>query len=597
MEDPVALVQVAAMAANAYGRTDLARRLEGTIERLRDPACHVLVVGEFKQGKSSLVNALVSARICPVDDDVATAVPTGVRFADPPFARVHFEPDAGQPTPSQDIPIDDVATWVTESGNPENQARVRMVEVGLPRPVLATGIVLVDTPGVGGLASVHAATTLAALPMADALLFVSDASQEYNGPELDFLRQARELCPNVACVLTKIDFYPAWRKVADLDRGHLATIGVPAPLLAVSSTLRIEALQAASETLDAESGFPALFDHLRDEVARRSAQGTLGTAIADLRWAIGQLRGQFQGERSALVDPAHAQAALVLMEQAKGRAEQLRGQAARWQQVLSDGIGDLSSDLDHDLRNRLRQAVKEAEDALDASDPAETWEEFEPWLYRRAAEDVAHHYALLESRGRALAEEVARVFAIEGDEVAFSLDPGSPTDALGAPSKVGGLDLKNLGMGQQALTAMRGTYGGMLMFGMVANLLGLAVLSAPVLGIGLFMGRKALREEHERQLANRRAQAKNAVRRYVDDVSFTITKDSRDSLRLVQRQLRDHFASQAEELLRSTTQALAASQRSLSEDEAQRAARLRDIDAELERIAGLSARVDALAST
>ena len=98
----------------------------------------------------------------------------------------------------------------------------------MPRHLLQAGLEVVDTPGVGGLNSVHGAATMAALPTADAVLLVSDASQEYTAPELEFLRQAVRLCPNVACVLTKTDLYPQWRRIAELDRGHLRTAGVDA---------------------------------------------------------------------------------------------------------------------------------------------------------------------------------------------------------------------------------------------------------------------------------------------------------------------------------------------------------------------------------
>jgi hypothetical protein len=589
-----ALVDLVATAATAYQRPDLVRRLAATRDRLRDPAFHVLVVGEFKQGKSSLVNALVSAPVCPVDDDVATAVPTAVRYSETPFARVRYEGDDGTEGAAEAIPVADVASYVTESANPDNSRRVRLVEVGLPRGLLAGGLVLVDTPGVGGLGSVHAATTLAALPMADALLFVSDASQEYNGPELDFLRQARDLCPDVACVLTKTDFYPAWRKVADLDRGHLDRAGMGPPILPASSTLRAMALESGDVELDEESGFPTLLEHIRHELTSRSAQGVLGAAKADMTWVVAQLRAQFEGERAALEDPARVQAVIRQLGDAKERADRLRGQAARWQQVLNDGLADLSSDLDHDLRNRLRRVVKEAEDAIDVSDPSDTWGEFEPWLYRRVAEDVAHHYGFIDSRGRGVAEAVAEVFAEDGSEVVFVVEGGSPADSFAPPTGVGSLDLKSIGVAQQALTAMRGTYGGVLMFGMMANLIGLAVLSAPVVGIGLFLGRKALREERDRQLASRRASAKASVRKYVDEVSFAVTKDSRDTLRRVQRQLRDHFATQAEELHRSATESLAAAQRATTDDQAQRTSRKRDIEAELGRIIALAQRVEAL---
>ncbi len=67
---------------------------------------------------------------------------------------------------------------------------VELVEVGLPNPFLERGITLVDTPGVGGLNAAHAAATLAFLPSADALIFVTDASAELSRPELDFLASA-----------------------------------------------------------------------------------------------------------------------------------------------------------------------------------------------------------------------------------------------------------------------------------------------------------------------------------------------------------------------------------------------------------------------
>src|SRR3954447_23834959 len=77
------LVDLGIRACGAYGRGDLAGRLERLRRTLGDPGLHVVVAGEFKQGKSSLVNGLVGAAVCPVDDDVATALPTYVRYGDP----------------------------------------------------------------------------------------------------------------------------------------------------------------------------------------------------------------------------------------------------------------------------------------------------------------------------------------------------------------------------------------------------------------------------------------------------------------------------------------------------------------------------------
>ena len=107
--------------------------------------------------------------------------------------------------------------------------------------------------------------------------------------------------------------------------------------------------------------------------------------------------------------------------------------------------------------------------------------------------------------------------------------------------------------------------------------------------IGLFMGRSALRGEKERQLNMRRGQARQAHRKYTDEVSFVVGKDSRDTLRRTQRRMRDFFAARAEELHRSTTTALAAAQQAVKSDASTRQKRLRDVEAELKRIADAAA--------
>jgi hypothetical protein len=108
---------------------------------------------------------------------------------------------------------------------------------------------------------------------------------------------------------------------------------------------------------------------------------------------------------------------------------------------------------------------------------------------------------------------------------------------------------------------------------------------------GLVMGRKALKDEQARQLLLRRNAARNAVRRYVDEVQFMAGKDSRDTLRRVQRQLRDHYTARAEELQRSLTESQGAAQRVVQADQQTRTQRLQAVDAELTRLQGLRKQV------
>ncbi|MBO0847757.1 MAG: dynamin family protein, partial [Nocardioides sp.] len=202
------VVDLGLRACEAYGRGDLAGRLKAVRRSLADPAVHIVVAGEFKQGKSSLVNALIGANVCPVDDDVATAVPTYVRYGPQAKAELLFD---GDPMRREEVSLEEVRRYVVEDGRPRPDAsapRVAGVEVAVPRNMLAGGLVIVDTPGVGGLGSAHAAASLAAITMARAVIFVTDASQELTRSEFDFLRRARTMCDTVICVVTKTDFYP-----------------------------------------------------------------------------------------------------------------------------------------------------------------------------------------------------------------------------------------------------------------------------------------------------------------------------------------------------------------------------------------------------
>src|SRR5690606_34390388 len=69
-----------------------------------------------------------------------------------------------------------------------------------------------------------------------------------------------------------------------------------------------------------------------------------------------------------------------------------------------------------------------------------------------------------------------------------------------------------------------------------------------------------------------------------------VSKDAKDTLRRIQRQLRDFFSARAEELHRSTSQALDAATKAVKSDEATRKNRLKDVDAELTRIGRLRQR-------
>ena len=121
---------------------------------------------------------------------------------------------------------------------------VLRVEVTASSPLLKHGLAFVDTPGVGGHGQPHLSATLGLLPDADAMLMISDASQEFTEPEMTFIRQAHEICPVAAIVATKTDLYPHWRQIVEANKAHLQRAGLSLPVIPASSLLRSHALQA-----------------------------------------------------------------------------------------------------------------------------------------------------------------------------------------------------------------------------------------------------------------------------------------------------------------------------------------------------------------
>ncbi|MFC3895329.1 dynamin family protein [Lentzea rhizosphaerae] len=588
---PIEAVDRALAAIARYGRPDLEARLRQARARLQDDRVRLLVVGEFKQGKSMLVNGLLGAPVCPVFDDVATSVPTVVRYADQPVVTL-VRGDS-----RIEVPVEELAAHASESGNPGNAERLDHVEVGIPRTILApgsdsAGLELVDTPGVGGLGSVHGAATMSALPTADAVLLVSDASQEYTAPELEFLRNAVAVCPNVACVVTKTDLYPDWRFVASQNKSHLEAVGLTPSFFTVSSTLRWHALQTGDQDVNRESGYPPLVTYIRKKVLGEAESLARRSTAHDVHAVLDQIISSLRAEESAQSDPASAQALIDELSAAEQRAAGLKERSARWQQTLSDGVADLNADVDYDLRDRMREIVREAEESIMDGDPTKIWDQFTKWVQDAAASAVSANSVWATQRARWLARRVAEHFDSEREQTLPSLrtssgDPLRSVRALEVRSD------EKFGVGGRFLSGLRGGYSGLLMFGLLGSAIGLSLINPISIGAAVLLGGKTIGDERKRIVQRRQNDAKTALRRYVDDVTFHAGKESRDVLRAMQRDLRDHFTALAEQLKRSLQESIQSAQKSVKASSADRSARLKEIAAELAVLEKVRAEVTA----
>lgn len=566
----------------AYERDDLLRRISTAEERLGRPDTVVCIVGEFKQGKSALVNGMLGSEVCPVDDDIATSAVTVLRHAESPTVKVRRR--EAREVIEEVIDPPELPHYATEQGNPDNQKHVEIVEVGVPNALLARGLTLVDTPGVGGLNSGHVAATLAFLPTADALVFVSDASAELSEPEIAFLEQATKICPTFIFALTKIDLYPEWRRIAEIDLQHLANRGIQVSLNPVSSELRSAAFARQDAALNQESGFPGLLDALKTQVLDRAENNAARHALHDIRSLIGQMRGSFETELRALQAPAEAPQTIADLNALKERVNTLRTAGARWVTRMNDGFADLSSRVDYEFRSAMRNTLREVEEELEDSEPAEAW----PEISRRMQDDVAAAVSDVFQHLNDGTERVrdSIVEMLREQELGFA-DGSVRAEVFDTRSLWTDRDVTTPTTGSRIGTGfntLRGAQGGVLVLGMLGNLMGFAIMGPALIGIAVVFGGKQYFDERKRLLQQRRQQARTFVRQFMDDVQFEVGTRIRDMTRDLQRQLRDHFNDRIGELLATLSETTRALETSTQQDLQSRNARVEVLQRRMEKL-------------
>jgi len=193
------LLRIAAL-AEELGTIGVAEQARELSARVSEGRFYVACIGQFKRGKSTLINALIGAPVLPVGFIPVTAVPTVIRFGERQRARVRARDSSWR-----EISIEELGEYVSEERNPENSKGVVGVEVFVPSPLLASGMCLVDTPGLGSVSAGNAAATEAFIPHIDAALVVVGADPPLAGEELALVEAVARHVENLILVINKAD--------------------------------------------------------------------------------------------------------------------------------------------------------------------------------------------------------------------------------------------------------------------------------------------------------------------------------------------------------------------------------------------------------
>jgi GTPase SAR1 family protein len=298
------------------GAEEIARDAEEVASRVEEGRFFVACVGQFKRGKSTLLNALVGEPVLPTGVVPVTSAITLLRSG-PRGARVRFEDGRDVA-----VAIEALREYVTEERNPENRKRVRAVEVSLEAPLLSRGMCLVDTPGLGSAFGGNAAITREFVPHVDAALVVIGADPPVSGDEIALVEEVARHARNLLIVLNKAD------RVTERERREGATFAAEllatrlhrpvGPIYEVSAQERASSGAATRDWADLVSALDRLARGSRELVHAAEARAVerLGRALL----------AEIAERREALVRPlADSEQRLAALERHVVAAERAMG--------------------------------------------------------------------------------------------------------------------------------------------------------------------------------------------------------------------------------------------------------------------------------
>lgn len=224
----------AVMATAALGDlTDIARRAQLTAEQASRETLTVAVVGQFKAGKSSLLNSLMGMPLLPIRAVPATSVITVATYGAQPGAVMTRLSGT-----ERSIDMDELKLYVTEQHNPHNCREVAQVRLTTPSLASYPDLELVDTPGLGSVFGTASALSASWLPNIGAALVTVNATQPLSAADVALIQQLKAYTPDIAVVLTKADL------LADEELGEVrafvhdhvcSTTGMEVPVLTHSA--------------------------------------------------------------------------------------------------------------------------------------------------------------------------------------------------------------------------------------------------------------------------------------------------------------------------------------------------------------------------
>lgn len=331
--DEINLLKSLERVINQHGLVEFRPALSMVLDRLENKAFEIAVFGRVSSGKSSLLNYIVESDVLPVGVNPITAVPTRLAYGPQPALSVWFAHKA-----AEQLDIGHLPEFVTEKLNSANSKHVTRLTVQLPSARLRDGVVLVDTPGLGSLATAGAVETLAYLPRCDLGVVLIDAGSTLTQDDLGTIQALYDAGVPASVLLSKADLLAAeeQQQVAQYITEHVKSqLGLN--LSAHPVSVRPDHSALLDCWLNTE--ILPLYDR-HQQLAQESIRRKIGTLKESVETA---LKMHLERPEGMAIDDSHLREMDTLLRNAAGRFEEIREIYKVTDMIRSFGDGGLGT--------------------------------------------------------------------------------------------------------------------------------------------------------------------------------------------------------------------------------------------------------------
>ena len=291
--------------SSSRGNKKIEENLKEISEKLAGNRFNLVVLGQFKRGKSTFINSLLGDKVLPTAVVPLTSIVTLIKHGERETIEVFFT--NGE---RKTISRDQLADYVTERGNPANEKKVKHVEVSYPSDYLKDGVFIIDTPGVGSTFENNTEMTYNYLPRVDAALFLLAVDPPMSQSEISFLKDVKEYVEKIFFIQNKIDYM----EEEECQESMLFSKQVIEEALGsdnirihpLSAKLALEGKQTKSKKRLKESRLPEFDKVLGDFLVKEKGKTVLHSALNNTRKLLSDEEFAIELERKAIATPLEA---------------------------------------------------------------------------------------------------------------------------------------------------------------------------------------------------------------------------------------------------------------------------------------------------